>query len=420
MALDRLLRRATRRLRAKVSTVEPIPSSVGEVAPCTPRSEKRQGRRLNLMLPSINKRHYFGGIHTAVLVYRELCRYFDESRIILVDSEPDEDALARFGDHELVHCDEESSASRQIVPFNDRYGRTLPVDTGDHWLATAWWTAYAAQRVAEWQAKELGCYRPIVYLIQDYEPGFYAWSSQSALAMSTYRKESDIGIFNTSLLRDYFSSQGFDYRNSVVFEPLLHDGLRLALERLRLGPRVPRERVILTYARPGTPRNAFELLCEGLRKWGWTDARSAHWRVLAVGELDSDVDLGPFVVRALGKLSIEQYADLLSTSAIGISLMVSPHPSYPPLEMDAFGMSVITNRFANKDLSASHDNIASLEAMTPESIALELGRQIDICESRNMHAGPLLEAHDVYLGESQDAFSDMIRSVAALWGCKPV
>ena len=39
-----------------------------------------------------------------------------------------------------------------------------------------------------------------------------------------------------------------------------------------------------------------------------------------------------------------------ATSAIGISLMVSPHPSYPPLEMAHLGMLVLTNGFGAKDL----------------------------------------------------------------------
>ncbi|MGD6643735.1 hypothetical protein VWY68_00815 [Xanthomonas citri pv. citri] len=373
-----------------------------------------------MILPSINKQHYFGGIHTAVLIYRELCRYFDESRIILVDSAPDDEALARFGDHQLVNCGEESEAPRQIVAFNDRYGQTLPVAAGDYWLATAWWTAYSAQRLATWQSAMQASDRPVMYLIQDYEPGFYAWSSQSALAMSTYRKDRDIAIFNTSLLRDYFARQGFDYQRAVTFEPVLHDGLKAALERVRSTQQTPRQRVILTYARPGTPRNAFELLCEGLRKWGWADSRCADWRVLAVGELDSDVDLGPFVLQALGKLSIDQYAELLSTSSLGISLMVSPHPSYPPLEMDAFGMSVITNRFANKDLPESHANIVSLEAMTPDAIAAELTRQIDVCESRHMLSGTLVALDDAYVCQGHDAFSGMVDDAAMLWGCKSV
>jgi hypothetical protein len=55
--------------------------------------------------------------------------------------------------------------------------------------------------------------------------------------------------------------------------------------------------------------------------------------------------------------------------------MVSPHPSYPPLEMAHFGMKVITNRFGNKDLSKLHDNIISLDELTPISIADKLANE---------------------------------------------
>ncbi|MGM3262839.1 hypothetical protein ACS22S_28050, partial [Klebsiella pneumoniae] len=79
-----------------------------EITPCTPRHDPWEGKRLNLVLPSINKQHYFGGIHTAVLIYRELCRFVPASRIILVDSSPDEEALSRFSDHLLVPADQTS------------------------------------------------------------------------------------------------------------------------------------------------------------------------------------------------------------------------------------------------------------------------------------------------------------------------
>ena len=77
-----------------------------------------------------------------------------------------------------------------------------------------------------------------------------------------------------------------------------------------------------------------------------------------------------------GKLSLEEYGGILLESAIGISLMISPHPSYPPLEMAAFDLAVITNKFFNKDLSEYHDNLISLENINPENIALVLA---DLC-----------------------------------------
>ncbi|WP_155760268.1 rhamnosyltransferase WsaF family glycosyltransferase [Stenotrophomonas maltophilia] len=386
--LGNLLRRFAARLDASAPGVPTPSTNVAEITPCTPRRDPWEGKRLNLVLPSINKQHYFGGIHTAVLIYRELCRHFPASRIVLVDSSPDEEALSRFSDHTLVPADQTSSAMRQIVPFSDRYQKTLPVAGEDIWVATAWWTAYAAQRMLQWQGSNGGVDRPMVYLIQDFEPGFYPWSSQYALALSTYRCDRDIGIFNTGLLADFFEQHDLRYAQRSVFEPVLHDGLRPALQQVRNAP-AARDRRIVVYARPGTPRNAFELICEGLRLWGWKDARAAQWEVAAPGELQSDLDLGPFSLKALGKLNIDAYAELLSTSALGLSLMVSPHPSYPPLEMAAFGMGVVTNRYDNKRLDETTENIVSLESMTPEAICAALMAQVDACERRQMMPGSI-------------------------------
>ena len=74
-------------------------------------------------------------------------------------------------------------------------------------------------------------------------------------------------------------------------------------------------------------------------------------------------------MKSLGKLSLEDYAKMLRTSAVGLSLMASPHPSYPPLEMSHFGLRTITNSYANKDLSTSHPNILSIEDVAPDTIA---------------------------------------------------
>lgn len=386
-----LLRRVARRLDGGAPGAVAPNTHVGEITPCLPRHDPWAGKRLNLVLPSINRQHYFGGIHTAVLIYQQICRHFPASRIVLVDSSPDEEALSRFADHVCVPSDTTSTAARQIVPFNDRYQKTLPVADEDIWVATAWWTAYAAQRMSKWQGENGGVDRPLVYLIQDFEPGFYAWSSQYALALSTYRPGRDIGVFNTGLLADFFARHDMQYVNRSVFEPVLHDGLRPALATARDRP-APRERRIVVYARPGTPRNAFELICEGLRLWGWKDPRAAQWEVAAPGELHADLDLGPFSLKALGKMDIDAYGMLLSTSSIGLSLMVSPHPSYPPLEMAAFGMSVLTNRYDNKRLDETTANIHSLESMTPEAICAGLCALVDACEAREMAAGPVAGA----------------------------
>ena len=58
--------------------------------------------------------------------------------------------------------------------------------------------------------------------------------------------------------------------------------------------------------------------------------------------------------------------------------MVSPHPSYPPLEMATFGVKVITNTFSNKDLKDFSPNIISLDTVNPVTISNRLS---NICSS---------------------------------------
>lgn len=361
-----------------------VATTVGEITQCSARPVPLSGKRLNILLPSINTQHLFGGIHTALQLYEAASPSFPRTRIVTLDSAPDAAACARLPDHVQVPSDQESEAERQIVPFSDRYGKTLPVAREDVWLATAWWTAYAAQRFSDWQAEQFGVAQRVAYLIQDFEPGFYPWSSRYALAMSTYRPNDDLAVFNTALLRDFFAAQGIAYKNDGSFEPTLNGALLGPLLDLRRRAPVPRRRRMVVYGRPSTQRNAFELICEGLRLWGWRDVRAATWELVAPGEISEELDLGPFKLVGLGKLGLDAYADLLSTSAVGISLMVSPHPSYPPLEMSAFGMSVLTNSYANKRLSATHEGIVDLEMMTPENMAAQLSAICDVWEQREM------------------------------------
>lgn len=405
-----LARRITRPLLTNPAPT--VPTTIAETTAFTPRAGKGVGSRLNLLVPSVNAEHYFGGIHTAVSFYREMLSAFPESRIILSDSLPNDAAIERFKDHVFTTSEEDSGLARQLVPFSDRYGRTLPVRDGDCWLATAWWTAYGAQRMAKWQAQQYGRAGRVAYLIQDFEPGFYPWSSQSAMALGTYRPGTDIAIFNTGLLADYFCANGLDYTHRLVFEPTINEGLREAQRRTVAHMDQPRSRRIVVYGRPSTPRNAFALLCEGLRAWGWTDPNAAAWEVVAPGELVADIDLGPFKVRALGKLAIDDYAELLSTSAIGVSLMVSPHPSYPPLEMASFGMGVVTNRFANKDLNTFAPNVRSMESFSPEALAQAVGAERVAWEARDMRPLHAMDARHPFLGAS--TLPDIASAVEAL------
>ena len=158
------------------------------------------------------------------------------------------------------------------------------------------------------------------------------------------------------------------FERQFTFEPRLSPALRSVLAE----PPRPRQRRVVVYGRPETPRNAFPLIVDGLRAWV-RGGGAGGWEFVSAGRAHPSVDLGDDVrLRSLGKLDLAAYGSLLRESAIGVSLMVSPHPSYPPLEMSNLGMRVITNRFGPKDLSTWHENIHSLERLSAESLAAAL------------------------------------------------
>jgi hypothetical protein len=83
---------------------------------------------------------------------------------------------------------------------------------------------------------------------------------------------------------------------------------------------------------------------------------SSFSRVVSGGEHFAPLPFGGGVpLWSLGKLDLKTYAKVLRKSDIGVSLILSPHPSSPPLETAAAGLVTITNRFANK---ASLDEVA--------------------------------------------------------------
>ena len=142
---------------------------------------------------------------------------------------------------------------------------------------------------------------------------------------------------------------------------------------LKFGNYPEKKKKVLIYGRPGTERNAFNLIVAALKIWVSIQDDVQEWEVVSAGEQHPPVELGRGVVmNSVGKLSIDAYAQLLNESYAGISLMASPHPSYPPLEMSVYGIKVITNTFANKDLTEFNENIVSVSRTAPAEIASQL------------------------------------------------
>ncbi|AKB33546.1 hypothetical protein MSSIH_2856 [Methanosarcina siciliae HI350] len=370
--------------------------SIPEITSLTPKETNFKGKRLNLLVPSLEKEHIFGGISTALNLFEYMTENYEFQRIIVTDSKVDNIDIERFKEYEI---DNKSNKNRtkSICPMANRFGRTIDVGENDYFVSTAWWTAYILQPILEWQQKTYDIEPVFYYIIQDFEPGFYQWSSRYSLAESTYKsKFKTKAILNTKILYDFFVEKGYSFYQQAYFNPPLNRSLAnrasLASKQARREPFK-----ILVYGRPGVGRNCFEICIESLQKFASQYENLHKWELYSVGEKHQDIILSPDCkLKSLGKLPLDQYQNILESSSVGLSLMVSPHPSYPPIEMASYGLEVITNRYENKNLSNFFTNIHSLEKLTPNDVMETL---IQVCREVEKRSGKPSDGKNSYLAE---------------------
>lgn len=141
---------------------------------------------------------------------------------------------------------------------------------------------------------------------------------------------------------------------------------------------LPRERRILVYGRPIVSRNTYEIICEALFQWQQREAIVAsRWRIVSLGEsFDPRWTVPVQNMEIGGKASLEDYADHLNRAAIGVSLMISPYPSYPPPKMAEAGVLTVTNKYGQKNLSRRFPEIISIEHVDAELLADAIGAAV--------------------------------------------
>jgi len=331
--------------------------------------------RLSLVIPNISAATTFGGVTTGLDIFFRTVAELRKSalcdvRVIL--SEP-----ARDTDPSIL----QRWASRHGIQPGDLEITQLPlagpevsVRRAEVFFPFNWWCLINLRPIIGAQARAFGLPpAPLVYLIQEYEPQFEPFSSAHMLARDAYSSSSRVwGIFNSSSLRGYFELLGHRVEHGFTFEPVVNDALRPFLAEVGVRPRKPR---LIVYGRPTAARNCFPAVVRGLRQWSREYPEFSHWDLISAGTMHKPIKIDRHrQLVSVGKLELEQYADLMLTSSAGVGLMASPHPSYPPLEMAHFGLRTVTNTYTCKDLSGFHPNIISVDSLTARALAGAMAR----------------------------------------------
>lgn len=268
-----------------------------------------------------------------------------------------EDSKSDSGQHKTV-CN--------LQTFDGKRG-ALSVRPKDIMMTTYWSTHYILSGVVRYQKENFGTDTKLIYLIQDFEPGFYPWSTEYLLCESTYKTGNTIAVFNSGNLKNYVEKQGYVFDYAAKFEPRLNTTLLDYMDKTR---HIKKKKQIIVYGRPKVNRNCFAIIVQALKLFIEQYEGAGEWEFLSIGGKHRDVRLAKgHVLKACGKLTLENYAKVLAASSVGVSLMCSPHPSYPPLEMAAYGVKTITNSFVCKDLSGFSANILSLDVVNFDTVA---------------------------------------------------
>lgn len=247
-------------------------------------------------------------------------------------------------------------SAQQLRDYADRYflqtGATFHrwngfVGEADATVATYWRTVAELQKLPNPGQS--------YYLVQDFEPYFYAVGTEYLLCENTYRAGVHcltLGPWLEKLLRERYQSQAdhFDFAiDPEIYTPSSN-------------PRQPWQRVLF-YARPSTPRRGYEL---GIAALQIVKARKPDVEIVLFGA--DTLDPIPFQYTSMGIRSPHELASLYSSSDVGLVLSLT-NPSFVPFEMMACGCAVVDIRSERLEGLLEHGVNALLAEPTPSALA---------------------------------------------------
>lgn len=361
-ALARLRQKARRGVQGPAETVPLASPDVGWVnsrelvahrwGACTPLRvftlPASAARRVTVVTDSINRGSLYGGVGTAIIVAALLAERRGARLRIVTRSEkanPSElgNLLAIYG---------LSVANEVEFAFAHMHDPSHELDLLDAelFITTSWWTTAATMGSVR--------HSNILYLLQEDERMFYPHGDEHLRCSNVLRNSQVQVAVNTRLLYDHLVGSGLAdlARRATWFEP--------AFPPTVFYPRLVEpgaKRTLMFYARPNNLRNLFyfglELLETAIER-GVVDL--GEWDVVLVGKEIPKIRLddGRYTPRRLENLRWGDYSKLVGSIDLGLCLMYTPHPSYPPFDVAASGGVAVTNRFGDKhDLSGYSANI---------------------------------------------------------------
>jgi hypothetical protein len=257
--------------------------------------------------------------------------------------------------------------------------KSEPVVIGpdDLFVASVWYTASIANKLRSLQSSG----KKYLYLIQDYEAGFYPRNSHFCLAERTYNKidyfalVSSLPLYKQLYRQGILPHQSYYFENASASKPMSKD------EFIQIHENKPTKKLMI-YGRPNVDRNMFELTILSLMLAYRAGVFSEEWQFYSLGLGSTQIELsynptGGFTfVQQCPRMTLVEYEKFIQSADICLTLMASPHPSLLPFDFSGNGSLVVTNTFQakDKDFFLSYSPLIFAEEPDPSILAAALSR----------------------------------------------
>jgi hypothetical protein len=143
-----------------------------------------------------------------------------------------------------------------------------------------------------------------------------------------------------------------------------------------------------------------------------------RWSFQGIGSVEGydAIGLGDGIaLELLTRRDQASYAGLLAGCDIGLSLMLTPHPSLVPLEMASAGMVAVTNSYENKTSAAMEAISRNLIAPEPTIEGVAAGLEGAAAAADDPEARVQGAAEVEWSRDWDDAFDDRLIQQVADW-----
>lgn len=302
--------------------------------------DKSGPHRLNVVTDSLENHSLLGGVATALIVATEFAKKNNlELRIITRMSPPNPHNYQKIMQmSNIVPVDKVSFYSDSERDIDGNISYKLDISERDIFCATSWWSAAAIKKTT--------LRNRFFYILQEVETFFYPHGDQHYLCSQVMSDQNIDYIINSHYLFEYFREHEPNVvKHGVYFEPAFPSTI-YGVGSLELKKKYK----LFFYARPNNPRNMFLYglhMLDLAVNTGILDL--SEWEIYCAGQ---DIPVTNFsnghCIHNLGRMDWIKYGEFLKEVDLSLSLMYTPHPSYPPFDVASSGGVVLSNKCDNK------------------------------------------------------------------------